>query len=37
MVSTHNDYKIKGQELFPGLEKSRVSRMSGEHCGGDEE
>jgi hypothetical protein len=37
MVSTHSDYKRSGQELFPGLERSRASRMSGEHYEGEEE
>jgi hypothetical protein len=31
MVSTHNDYKRSGKELFPWLERSRASRMSGGH------
>jgi hypothetical protein len=30
MVSTHNDYKISGEELLLGLEQSRASIMSQE-------
>jgi hypothetical protein len=37
MVSTRNDYKISGQDLFIGLERSRASRMSREHYEGEEE
>jgi hypothetical protein len=37
MVSTHSVYKRSGQELLPGLERSRASRMSGEHYEGEEE
>jgi hypothetical protein len=37
MVSTHDDYKITRQELFPGLEQSRAPRMVREHHREDEE
>jgi hypothetical protein len=37
MVSTHSDYKRKGQELLPGLEQVEHQGMSGEHYEGEEE
>ena len=37
MVSTHNDYKISGQELFPRIERSISLRMLGENYEGEEE